>query len=191
VDDLQFMLNELISGDDARAEAVVPGLAQMGAVVLDPLLAMLDSPGSDQRWWATRVLAALTQPEARDGLRRSLKDRDPAVRQCAALGLRQRPTQSAISALIDALHDPDRLFARLAADALVAIGPVAISSLISVMESPDPAARIEAIRALAAIEDPQAIHPLYAALDDPSQMVGDWAEQGLNRLGVGMVYFKP
>jgi len=185
------MLNELISGDDARAEAVVPGLARLGETALDPLLALLDSPESDQRWWATRTLAALVQPVARDGLRRSLKDNDPAVRQCAALGLRQRPTQSAISALIDALHDTDRLVARLASDALVATGPLAIPSLISVLESPDPAVRIEAIRALAAINDHQAIHALFTALDDPSHIVSYWAEQGLNRLGVGMVYFKP
>ena len=185
------MLNELISGDDARAEAVVSGLAQLGKAALDPLLALLDSPASDQRWWVTRALAVFTQPEARDGLCHSLKDSDPAVRQCAALGLRQRPTQSAISALIDALHDTDRLVARLASYALVATGPLAIPSLISAMESPDTAVRIEAVRALAAIKDHQAIHALFSALDDPSHIVSYWAEQGLNRLGIGMVYFKP
>ncbi|HEY42683.1 MAG TPA: HEAT repeat domain-containing protein [Anaerolineae bacterium] len=189
--ELQFILNELTSGDDDRAEVVVPHVARLGTTAVDSLLALLESSSSDHRWWATRALAVIDHPQAQDGIQRALGDHDPAVRQCAALCLRLHPTPSAISTLVNALHDRDRLVARLAADALVAIGPVAIQALSMTMESPDPGVRIEAVRALAAMEDPQAIHALFAALDDPSPLVGYWAEQGLERLGVGMVFFKP
>jgi HEAT repeat protein len=191
VTELQFILNELTSGDDDRAEAVVPQVARLGEPAIYPLLALLDSPQSDRRWWATRALAVIDHPQAQNGIQRALEDHDPSVRQCAALGLRLCPTLSAISALVNALHDTDRLVARLAADALVAIGRVAIQALSIAIDSPDPAVRIEAVRALAAIEDPQAIPALFTALDDPSPLVGYWAEQGLERLGVGMVFFKP
>jgi HEAT repeat protein len=101
------------------------------------------------------------------------------------------PTPSAIPALVNALQDPDRLVARFAADALVAIGVSAIPALSQSMQASDPAVRIEAMRALAAIESPNALHALFDALDDPSSLVCYWAEQGLERLGVGMVYFQP
>jgi len=185
------MLDELNSGDDTRAEAAVSELARFGEASIGPLMALLDSTIPDQRWWATRALAAHSAPEVWDGLQRALGDPVPAVRQCAALGLRQRPTPSIITALINALHDHDRLVARLAADALVAIGSLAITALTRIMEAPDPTVRIEAARALAIIEDPQTIHVLFTALNDSSHLVVHWAEQGLERLGVGMIFFKP
>lgn len=189
--DLQFMLDELSSGDDARAEAVVPELVRLGEASIGPLISLLDSTLPEQRWWATRALAAFSHPEAWAELHRALSDPAPSVRQCAALGLRQHPSPSGISALINALHDHDRLVARLSADALAAIGPLAIPALEIIMRATDPTIRIEATRALAAIEDPQAIHVLFAALNDPSQIVVHWAEQGLERLGIGMTFFKP
>jgi HEAT repeat protein len=123
--ELQLILNELTSGDDDRAEAVVPQVAQLGMIAVDSLLTLLESPSPDHRWWATRALAVIDHPQAQDGIRRALGDQDPAVRQCAALCLRLHPTPSAIATLVNALHDRDRLVARLAGDALASIGPVA------------------------------------------------------------------
>jgi HEAT repeat protein len=51
--------------------------------------------------------------------------------------------------------------------------------------------RIGAVRALALNQDPDAIPPLYAALEDSSSMVEHWAVDGLERRGLGMVYFPP
>lgn len=191
VPELDTILIELTSGDDERAEAVMYRVASLGETAVDSLLALLESPSSDHRWWSTRALAALDHSRAQDGLQRALRDDDPDVRQCAALGLRLNPTSSAIPVLLNALHDTDRLVARFAADALTAIGSSATQALSLSMESPDPAVRVEAVRALAAIEDPHATHALFAALDDPSPLVCYWAEHGLERLGVGMVFFKP
>ncbi|MBM3122987.1 MAG: HEAT repeat domain-containing protein, partial [Chloroflexi bacterium] len=58
-------------------------------------------------------------------------------------------------------------------------------------QDPAPAVRMGAVRALAMNEDPGAIPALYAALEDPSSMVEYWAGEGLERRGLGMVYFQP
>jgi HEAT repeat protein len=188
---VKSILIELTSGDDERAEAVVPQVASLGEAAVDSLLVLLESPSSDHRWWATRALAVIDHSKVQDGLQRALGDDDHNVRQCAALSLRVHPTPSTIPALVNALHDTDRLVARFAADALVAIGVSAIPALSRSMQASDPAVRMEATRALAAIEDSNALHALFDALDDPSPLVCYWAEQGLERLGVGMVFFKP
>jgi HEAT repeat protein len=79
----------------------------------------------------------------------------------------------------------------LAADALAALGECAVSPLTETLRSEDAAVRIEAARALASIDDPAVIAPLFAALDDDSSLVTYWAKEGLQRRGVGMVFFKP
>ena len=188
---VKSILIELTSGDDERAEAVVPQVASLGETAVDSLFALLESPSSDHRWWATRALSVIDHSKVQDGLQRALGDDDPNVRQCAALSLRMHATPSAIPALVNALHDTDRLVARFAADALVAIGASAIPALSQSMQASDPVVRMEAMRALAAIEDSNAFHTLFDALDDPSPLVCYWAEQGLERLGIGMVFFIP
>jgi HEAT repeat protein len=192
VEDLRHAVAELISGSDDRAEAATHKLAAMGERALDPLLALQSSQEDDHRWWATRALAALNTPLAGLALEQALKDDSPAVRQCAALALRHHPTPTAIPALIRALADDDRLAARLAADALTALGSLAIPALANALGSASPAARIEAVRALAAMEDPEAVPALYAAFQEGgSSLMEYWAEHGLQRLGLGMVYFSP
>ncbi len=189
--ELQSLLDELTSGDDVRAEAAIAGLASLTEAALTPLLLLLDSPINDHRWWATRALAALDKPDAWEGILKSLEDPDPAIRQCAALGCLHRPTPQAVGALSIVLNDTDPLAARLAADALAAIGPVAIPALTEAMQSSNPSVRIEATRAMTIIQNPQTIPALFTALEDPSPLVCHWAEAGLERLGIGMMFFKP
>jgi len=191
VADLEALLEAITSGDDARAECALTQLAKIGKGASKTLTPLLNSPDSDHRWWAVRALASLDDPTGWDALREALHDPDPAVRQCAALGLRKQPMTSAIPGLIEALEDPDRLVARLASDALAAIGQAAIGALAKAMASPNAGIRIEAVRALLNINNPQVIPSLLAALNDSSCIVEFWAEQGLERLGVGMVFFNP
>jgi HEAT repeat protein len=54
-----------------------------------------------------------------------------------------------------------------------------------------PRVRTHAARALALIGDTSAIPALFKALEDDSAMVQYWVEEGLERMGVGQVYFKP
>lgn len=189
--DLPGLLAELTSGDDTRAEAVVSSLAVHGAAAVEALLPLLGASDPESRWWATRALAAVDDPQAARGLVQSLDDPQASVRQCAALGLRQQPTPEAIPELTRALGDADRLTARLAGDALAAAGAGAIPALITALQSEHPSVRIEAARALARAPDHQAVPALFAALEDDSLLVQYWAEEALERLGLGMVYFEP
>jgi HEAT repeat protein len=121
----------------------------------------------------------------------TLDDVDTAVRQCAALGLRLRPDPQAVPALVDALADRDQLVIALAADALAEIGEPAVPALLEVVKNGGQTARLEAVRALAKIGDHRSIPALFAALDESSALMEYWASEGLERMGVGMVFFKP
>lgn len=185
------LLNQLTSGDDQRAEAAALALADFGVKILPSLQGLLHSPDPEVRWWATRALAELNTPQVAPLLIKSLQDGDKTVRQCAALALSYRPHDTAITYLIAVLNDPDRLLAHLAADALVASGAAAVPALLKVMQSDLQAARLEAVRALALIGDTRAIPALFTALDEGSALIEYWADEGLQRMGVGMTFFKP
>lgn len=182
----------LDSGDSSRAEAAVRRLAESGPEdSLQALEELLHRPNSETRWWAARALAELDEPRAAELLVSALQDRDPAVQQCAALGLRLRPLPGAIPALVDLLHAPQPLSARLAADALIAAGANATEALILVLENAQGTAQVEAARALAHIGDRRAIGPLFQALESGSALVEHWASEGLDRMGLGMRFFSP
>ncbi len=188
---LSSLLSELTSGDDQQAENAVLGLIQLGEPALHALLNLVDHEDSDHRWWAVRTISGFDHPSAGDALCQSLSDPDPGVRYCAAVGLRLIPTPDAIAPLIEALESDDRLFARLAGDALAALGTPAIPALSKSLQSANPAVRGDAARTLALMEVPETISLLFAAAEDPSTMVQHWIEEGINRLGVGMIFFDP
>lgn len=187
---LDDLLADLTSGDETRAEAAVPSLAALGETVIPALRGMLDSTDADSRWWATRALASLPSLDA-GLLLPSLADAAPEVRQCAALGLCSHPSEAAIQPLIRALSDPDSLVADLSARALIAVGEPAVEGLLEVLKEAGQSARIHAMHALAEIADPRAIRPMIESLSEESAMLQYWAEAGLERMGVNMVYIKP
>jgi HEAT repeat protein len=190
--DLDQLLEDLSSEDEDRAQAAVPALSMHGHQAVRALSQLLDSPIADRRWWATYALAAFkSDPEAKQGIIRMLHDSDHSVQQCAALALQQEPNLDALPALVHVLHSPDRLTARLAGDALAALGAPAVQPLAEASQDPSPAVRIEAVRALAEMRHPDAIGPLFKCIDDPSSVVTHWAEEGLDRLGIGMMFFNP
>lgn len=188
---LDQAIAELTSGDDRRAEAAVQKLADAGENAAGALEALLSSPDSDTRWWAVRALAEIPTQQAAVKLEQALSDPDPAVRQCAALGCGKRRAASAVPALLLAMHDGDSLTARLAANALVAIGAPAVESLADLLRDAPQSVQLEAARALALIGDPRAIPGLFNALDGDSMLLEYWANEGLERMGVGMAFFKP
>jgi len=192
---IQKLISELCSGDDLRAEAAALEMAALPrprhSEVLAALQELLAKPQSDLRWWAVRALSEIDHPGVPGLLLQALGDSDAAVRQCAALGLRLRPNLQAIPALSAALSDQDHLLASLAADALIAVGSPAVLPLLDVMQGSHQPARLKAARALATIGDTRAIPALYAALDEDSTLMEYWANEGLERMGVGMVYFVP
>ena len=187
---LDELLADLTSGDETRAENAVPGLVDLGEEAFPPLRDMLKADNSDHRWWALRTLAQSPQTRT-EWLLPLLNDSVAEVRQAAALGLCSHPDETAISPLIQALSDADSMVSGLACSALVVIGKPAIPSLTEIPQDAPQTARINAMRALAEIADHSAIPALMAALDDDSVMVQHWAEEGLERLGLDMVYLKP
>lgn len=189
--DLQSLLSDLTSRDDDRAEGVVPALLLYGESALKALFVLLDDESADKRWWAVRALAEFDAPKVGESLSQALTDPDQSVRQCAAVALRHHPTPDAIILLIEALNNEDRLYARLSGDALTAIGKPAIPALTQALQSVHPSVRVEATRALALMELPETIPILFDASEDPSTMVRHWIDEGLNRLGLGMVFFEP
>ena len=189
---LQSLLDDLTSGDDTLAEQAVPQLAALGGQAISDLAQLFKSTDSDIRWWALRTLAEIQVAEVSDYFIEGLQDTDLAVQQCAALALRQHPDRYAIPDLIVLLEHPDRLLIRLVADALIAIGQPATQSLLQVVQNNvNASARLQAVRALALIGDTTAISTLFHLLDGDSMLLEYWASLGLEKMGVGMTFFKP
>ena len=187
---LQSLLKDLTSRDEARAEKAVPALIELGEEAIPALLDLTNSADVDARWWALRTLAQ--SPLARTvWLVPFLNDPAPEVRQCAALGLATKPDEGAVSSLVQALSDEDTLVGNLAVKALVNIGKPAVPSLIEKVKSASRSARILALRALVEIRDPRAIPVMMQVMDEGSALLQHWAKEGLERLGLDMVYMKP
>jgi len=195
------LLDDLTSGDEARAEAVPEPFVAMGEEAVPALLDLSHSSDVDTRWWALRVLASSPHLQTQ-WLVPFLNDPAPEVRQCAALGLAGKPDAGAVESLVHALSDDDSMVASLAANALVKTGGPAVPSLIeavkrrpategSVEGIGSQSQRIHALRALAEIRDHRAIPIMMQVMQEDSALLQHWAQEGLERLGLDMVYIKP
>jgi HEAT repeat protein len=185
------LLDELSCGEDARAEQALSQLGDLGPELLEPLCERLSNPEPEVRWWAVRALAEINDARVPGLLVTALADPDQGVRWCAGLALRMHPSPQAAPALLELLSDGDTLTRRLSGDGLVAIGGSAVPQLIEVMTNGEHLARLEAVRALAKIGDERSIPALFEALDDPSALMEYWASEGLEKMGVGMIFYKP
>lgn len=187
---LQSLLKDLTSGDEPRAEKAVSALIELGDEAIPALLDLTNSADVEVRWWALRTLAQ--SPLARtEWLVPFLNDPAAEMRQCAALGLANNPNESAALPLVHALSDEDTLVGNLAVKALVNIGKPAVPSLIEKVKSGSQSARILALRALVEIRDARAIPVMMQVMDEDSALLQHWAKEGLERLGLDMVYMKP
>jgi len=190
------LLEDLTSGDEARAEAAVLPLLALGEDAVPALLDLTRSPDVDTRWWGLRILAASPHLKT-EWLVPFLNDPAPEVRQCAALGLAGKPDESAVEPLVRALSDEDSMVATLAANALVKIGSPSVPPLIEAVKRPaaeEPGSqsrRIHGLRALAEIRDHRAIPVMMQVMQEDSALLQHWAQEGLERLGLDMVYIKP
>jgi HEAT repeat protein len=188
--DLKGLLAELLSGDEARAEAAVPGLVALGGQARSDLRETASSEDPDHRWWAVRVLAEMPDTQGKD-LVPYLQDSNPAVRQVAALGLVIHSEEALIPDLVQALRDPDPMVASLASNALVKTGAACVPSLLELLKDAPHAVRILTLRALVELKDHRAIPAMMKILQEDSAVLGYWAQEGLERLGLNMVYIKP
>ena len=184
------LLTSLVSGEEARAEAAALELAQRGESVLPQLKSLLHSRDADERWWAVRTLAQMSKPR-KEWLTQALGDESAEVRGAAALALTAHPDSSVAPALVQILDDDDSMVRTLAVHALVAIGKAAVPTLLEAFQSSQLRGRIQSMRALAEIQDHRAIPLMMKSMDDDSAMLHYWAQEGLERLGLNMVYIKP
>ena len=190
--ELEFLLADLISGDDERAEQAATRFPAFGSNGIDALKALFSSNEVDARWWAVRALAGFEQSdEAFPELVAALEDESDEVRQAAAMAFCHHPHPQAVLPLIRILSDPDTLTAKLASNALALIGTEATPALLDVLKNGTGSAILEAARALAEIKDPRAIPGLMKALETDSALLQYWVGNGLDKLGLGMVYLKP
>lgn len=187
---IQKLLSDLLSGDEVRAEGAVAAFVDLGEAAIPVLLELTRSPDPDRRWWGLRVLAASPQTQP-DVLIPFLNDPAPEVRQCAALGLASRPDEAAVEPLARALGDEDGMVASLASNALAKQGGAAVPALIEIVKAAPQSARIQALRALAEIRDHRAIPVMMKVMEEESALLQHWAKEGLDRLGLDMVYIKP
>jgi HEAT repeat protein len=188
---LQDFLNDLTSGEEERAESAVNSLVELGEEAIPALMDLTRSTDDDIRWWALRTLAQ--SPLCRTEWLLPFLESDPApeVRQCAALGLAGKADESATQPLVHALNDADSMVGSLASTALVKIGGAAVPSLIEVVKDGKQSARILALRALAEIKDHRAIPVMMKVMGENSSLLQHWAKEGLDRLGLDMIYIKP
>jgi HEAT repeat protein len=190
VNNLESLLNDLTSGDETRADSAVTPLIEIGEEAVPALLDLTRSSDVDSRWWALRVLAASPHSKT-EWMIPFLSDPAPEVRQCAALALAAKPDESAVEPLVRALGDEDSMVAGLAANALVKTGGPAVPSLIDTVKTGPQSQRIHALRALAEIRDHRAIPVMMQVMQEDSALLEHWAQEGLERLGLDMVYIKP
>jgi len=190
-DALQTFLDSVAAGDDDRAEQAAQELGCEGDAALLPLRELLTDADPNRRWWAARGLAAIATQAARESLVTTLDDADSYVRACAAQGLGELRAAEAVEKLVSHLADSSPLVSRIAADGLARIGEPAVPALIAALQEGKVTARAGAARALSIIQPAEAVPALCAALDDPSAIVTYYAEEALERLGVGMVFFRP
>lgn len=189
--EIEPLLKELTSGDDERAQKAIQALAERPFDSIESVKQLLRSPDEDTRWWAVAALSHFPGELAGESLLQALEDSETSVRQCALIGLQRHPSPDAIPRLIELIGSTDALTARLAGGALARLGESAVPALEDVMQGDLARARIHAARALAEMQVESAIPILFKALDDPLSVVVYWAEEGLERLGVGMTFFKP
>ncbi|GAB4528144.1 MAG: hypothetical protein Fur0018_14080 [Anaerolineales bacterium] len=197
---LRSLVDAVLQRDEAAAERYAADLLQASAAAPELFIPLLDAPSPDLRWWGARLLGETYQTSAFDALLRALRDSSTDVQQCAALGLRHHAlcgldeTQGAraVAALLPLLDAEDHLLRSLAGHALSALGAPAVPALLETLRHGTPAARLTAMRALAEIGDPRAIPAMFQAIsEEETALIQHWAEQGLEKMGVGMTFFSP
>jgi HEAT repeat protein len=186
---IRDLVADLSSGDETAAEAAVAKLAQRGEAAAE-VLELLGSGDAEKRWWAVRSLAALPGPRA-EWFIGALDDDVAEVRAAAALALAAHPHEDAVTALVSALSDEDNLVAVMAVHALSKLGQAAVPPLLDAYAGAMPRGRIHIMRALAELRDPRSIRLMLDSLEEHSAALQYWAQEGLERLGLNMVYLKP
>ena len=190
-DEIEELLEVLVSGDDDVREEAALALGRFGSAAAGRLADILATGEAHARWWAARALAEVGGEGAVNPLVSVLGEPDPDLRACATLALGRIGNGSAAPALAKMLDDGSAFVASVAADALSMLGDSAVEALAGRLGAENPHTRLLAVRALGRIRSESATEPLIGALEDPSYLVRYYAHEALDALGVGMLYVMP
>ncbi|MBK6693441.1 MAG: HEAT repeat domain-containing protein [Myxococcales bacterium] len=153
---------------------------------LEALSQALASEEPEERRRAVAALALRGGEEAIELFVRALGDGDWRVRkEASALSVRVTPRASLLVRLAQSLDDKTNIGLRNAAvEALVNIGPDAVSSVLGALDALDADARKLAVEVLAGVPDPRGVARLIEALADPDANVVLAAAEALGRAGL-------
>ena len=186
---IQSWIEDLVGGDEVRAEHAASQLGLLGSPAISGLEELLKSSEADHRWWAIRTLAYMPDIHVNYFVD-ALEDVSSEVRQAAALALAGHPVEAAAPALVRALGDEDAMLQTLAVNALSAIGKPVVPILMERFPRASASEKIHSMRVLAEVRDPRAIPVMMKALEEDSAILHHWCEIGLEQLGLDMVYLK-
>jgi HEAT repeat protein len=139
--------------------------ANPDSVAVGPLVAALAEPDTAVQRIVIETLVAIGRPAA-DTLLVAVRSPDPGIATIAARLLTRLPDSRFAGRLVAALGSPYESVRTCVSDALGAIGPPAVDSLLPALASQNADIVGSAARALQSLPDPRAVGPLRAALRD-------------------------
>lgn len=177
---IESLLEQLQTADFHGRWDAAKQVAAMGAIAVDPLLALLqdERQAPEARWFAARTLGNFDQPQVITSLAQVLREtEDEDLGLMAAAGLANLKAVAILATLI-----PDPKQRLLAVQSLAQIGTAeTVAPLLQVVGDPDPAIRQTALDALGRTGDSRVGPILLAALADPVAAVRQLAVQTLGR----------
>lgn len=152
---------------------------------IEPLIASMNDECAYVR---RRVVSALARMknhgsiQLTESLISALGDSDSQVRSSAAWSLREYVSFSSLTALGEAVRDPNKNVSWRAIEALQSIGVPAVKTLAKLLEYPDSETRYRAAKALGNIGNQQAIRILEDRLNDPNEKVSGRVNLALRQI---------
>jgi HEAT repeat protein len=170
----------LADNDPGIRKGAIRDLARSSDIrTIDPLLAALKDEDQSVRWEAVRALGQKWQSP----LITELGDGDPTTRCQAVSALRGRSDMMFVELLIVMLQDEDQDVRECVADALGALGKVAIAPLFSLLNHKDREFRRNVCKALSMVDDDEVVNLLASAMQDRRWTVREAAADTLAKLG--------
>jgi HEAT repeat protein len=168
------------------------GLADMGAVAVEPLLASLNDPLATFRSSVVLVLARIGEPSLAP-LVKKLDDANAVTRQAAAWALgndqwkdavREKRDAAALAPMIARTKDPVPAVRQSALWALGMIGKMeAYETVVGCLKDGEPGPRRGAVEALGRLGDKRAVPLIAPFLDDGEHAMRQTASAALGRIG--------
>lgn len=181
--DIGSLIEAIQNADEQVRSDATMALGQSGDKrAVEPLIELLKHHHDPNvRWSVIQALWRLGDQQALKPLLAALKDKDSYVRRAAAYALGQLGDQRAIQPLLAAFRDESPGVRISASLALGEIGAAAVTPLLAFLEQEGHHDEVE--HALRAMNDPQAVEPLLAALKSENRRMRAYAAQFLMHFG--------